>query len=70
MVLSADLLGELRRDCVLIELASCDGIDAEAARVKRLDYVKAGGLPGKAAPETAALALKETLYRIWEDERE
>lgn len=70
MVLSAGLLGELRRDCVLIELASCDGIDAEAARVKRLDYVKAGGLPGKAAPETAALALKETLYRIWEDERE
>ena len=68
MVLTAELLGELRRDCVLVELASRAGIDAEAARALGLDHVKAGGLPGIAAPETAALALRETLYRIWEEE--
>ena len=70
MVLCDALLGELRPDCVLIELASQSGIDAEAAAARGLDYIKAGGLPGKAAPETAALAIKETLYRIWEDEKE
>lgn len=69
-VLDESLLYELRRDCVLIELASRSGIDAEAARLLGLDYVKAGGLPGKVAPETAARAIQETLYRIWEDEKE
>lgn len=68
MVLTAELIGELRRDCVLVELASRPGIDADAARERRLAYVKAGGLPGVVAPETAALALRETLYRIWEEE--
>lgn len=68
-VLPGALLAELREDCVLIELASRDGIDADAARARGLDYVKAGGLPGKVAPETAARALREALYRIWEDEK-
>ena len=68
MVLTDALLHELRRDCVLVELASRAGIDADAAREQRLDYVKAGGLPGVVAPETAALALRGTLYRIWEEE--
>ena len=69
LVLSDALLAEVRRDCVLVELASRDGIDASAARARGLSYVKAGGLPGKTAPETAALAIRETLYRIWEDEK-
>lgn len=68
MVLDDALLAELRPDCVLIELASHPGIDAEAARARKLDYVKAAGLPGKVAPETAAAALRETLYRIWKEE--
>lgn len=68
MVLRDALLAELRPDCVLIELASKPGIDAEAAKARKLDYVKASGLPGKVAPETAALAIKETLYRIWRKE--
>lgn len=67
-VLDEALLGELRRDCVLIELASQNGIDAEAASTLKLPYVKASGLPGKTAPETAAQAIKETLYRIWRNE--
>jgi dipicolinate synthase subunit A len=68
MVLDDALLAQLRSDCVLIELASRPGIDADAARAWGLDFVAAGGLPGKVAPETAALALREALYRIWEDE--
>lgn len=68
MVLDGELLAELRPDCVLIELASKPGIDAEMAKGRKLNYVKAAGLPGKVAPETAAVALKETLYKIWKEE--
>lgn len=68
MVLSESLLREVRQDCVLIELASRPGIDIQAARERGLTYISAGSLPGKIAPETAALALRETLYRIWEEE--
>ena len=69
MVLRETLLREARRDCVLIELASKSGMDTDAVRLLGLDYVKAGGLPGKVAPETAARAIQETLYRLWEDEK-
>ncbi len=68
-VLPDALLAEVRSDCVLVELASRDGIDAETARARGLNYIKAGGLPGKVAPETAALALRDTLRRIWEEEK-
>ena len=68
MVLPDALLAELRGDCLLVKLASREGIDAAAAKARGLDYVKADGLPGRAAPETAALALRDTLRRIWEEE--
>ncbi len=67
-VLDAALLRELPRGCVLIELASRPGIDAEAAETLGITLVKAGGLPGKVAPETAAHALRRALYRIWKEE--
>ncbi len=69
-VLRAEHLRELRRDCVLVELASKQGVDTAEAEVLGLCYVKAGGLPGKVAPESAARAIQETLYRMWEDEKE
>lgn len=67
-VLDETLLREVRSDCVLIELASQPGIDAAAAQRLGLSYERAAGLPGKVAPETAAQAIKETLYRLWEEE--
>ncbi len=66
-VLGETLLRQLRGDCLLVELASGAGINGEAAREMGLNYVKANGLPGRAAPESAALALKETLYQLWEE---
>ena len=68
LILDAALLHELRRDCVLIELASVPGFDSETARAEGLNCATALGLPGRTAPETAAGALRETLYRIWKDE--
>lgn len=69
MILDDGLVRRLRRDCVVIELASQPGVDERAARAHGVTFVKALGLPGKVAPETAARAIQKTLYRIWEDER-
>ena len=67
MVLTEELLRELPRECVLLELASQPGFDREAAEKCGLACVSALGLPGKAAPETAARAIKLTLEKIWEE---
>ena len=60
-LLDAPLLAELRRDCVLIELASVFGFDVSAARENGLQLVAGGGLPGRCAPETAAAAMKKII---------
>ena len=67
-VLSGELLRELPQDCVLIELASQPGFDRAAAEALGLKCISALGLPGKAAPETAAHAIWTTLKKIWEEE--
>jgi len=66
-VLDEALLRTLRPDCLLIELASRPGIDAEAAARLGLPYVRAGGLPGRTAPESAARAIRDTLSQLWEE---
>ena len=67
-VLTGELLRELPRECVLIELASQQGFDRAAAEAQGLKCISAQGLPGKAAPETAARAICATLKKIWEEE--
>ena len=68
MVLTEELLRELPRECVLLELASQPGFDRAAAEARGLKCIAAPGLPGRAAPETAARAIKLTLEKIWEEE--
>ena len=65
-VFDESLLREVAPDCLLIELASASGFDRKAVESLRLSYIKAGGLPGKVAPETAALAMKKTLCKLVE----
>lgn len=67
-VLNTALLEQLPPDCLLIELASVSGFDLAAVERLRLAYCRAGGLPGRVAPETAALAIKTTLLQLWEEE--
>lgn len=66
-VFDETLLREVAPDCLLIELASASGFDRKAVETLRLSYIKAGGLPGKAAPETAASAIKKTLCKLMEE---
>ena len=63
MVLTEELLRELPRECVLLELASQPGFDRAAAEARGLKCIAAPGLPGRAAPETAARAIKATLEK-------
>ena len=67
-LLTQELLGELPHGCVLIELASQPGFDRAAAEALGLTCITLPGLPGKAAPETAARAIKLTLEKLWEEE--
>lgn len=52
---------------LLLELASSPGgFDREAVRQLGLRHIAAPGLPGKAAPVTAARAIQRTLYHMLE----
>lgn len=62
-VLTEPLLALVRKDALLLELASAPGgIDAAAAHERNLRYIRAPGLPAKYAPERAALILRDAVY--------
>lgn len=62
-VLTEPLLALVRKDALLLELASAPGgIDAAAAHERSLRYIRAPGLPAKYAPERAAVILRDAVY--------
>lgn len=62
MILTRDRLLKLKKDCLVIDLASKPGgVDREAANELDVNYEWALGLPGKIAPITAAEHIKKTL---------
>ena len=62
-VLTEPLLALVRKDALLLELASAPGgIDAAAAHERGLRYIRAPGLPAKYAPERAAVILRNAVY--------
>ena len=62
-VLTEPLLALVRKDALLLELASAPGgIDAAAAHERGLRYIRAPGLPAKSAPERAAVILRDAVY--------
>ncbi|NYE57057.1 dipicolinic acid synthetase subunit A [Carboxydothermus ferrireducens] len=77
LVLPANLLQKLKKDAVIIDLASNPGgVDFEAAKSLGIQAVLAPGLPGKVAPKTAGkllakvlpeLILKHCKARDWRD---
>jgi len=77
LVLPADLIKKLKKDAVIIDLASNPGgVDFEAAKSYGIQAVLAPGLPGKVAPKTAGKLLAKVLpdlilkYRNARDWRE
>jgi dipicolinate synthase subunit A len=43
------------------------GVDLEAAKELEIKAISALGLPGKVAPVTAAMVIKDTIYNIIEE---
>ena len=65
VVLDATNLNKVRKNCLLIDLASNPGgIDKKEVKKQKLKFVWALSLPGKVAPITSAEYIKDTLYNI------
>ena len=65
LVLDEERLAGLDRDCLCLDLASKPGgVDFEAAKRLGVRTIHALGLPGRACPETAAAAIRDTIYNI------
>lgn len=65
MILTEERLANVKKECLLIDLASNPGgIDKKAVKDKNLKFVWALSLPGKVAPTTSAEFIKDTIYNI------
>ena len=65
LILTKERLQYIKKDCLLIDLASNPGgIDREEAKKRKLKLIWALALPGRVAPDTTAEFIKRTLYNI------
>lgn len=68
VVLNSDLLKLLKKECLIIDLASKPGgVDFEKAKDLGIKTIWALSLPGKVAPVTAAEFIKDTVFNIIEE---
>ena len=63
-VLDECLLSQLPKDCLCIDLASQQGIDATAAERLGLRHIWARSLPGRLVPGTAAAVIRDAINYI------
>ena len=68
VVLTKELLEDLKEGCLIVDLASePGGVDFAAAKDLGVKVIWARGLPGKVAPVTAAKAIQQTVYHILQE---
>lgn len=68
MILDEKKLMRVKKDCLLIELASKPGgIDDKAAQKLGINFIDGQSLPGKVAPETAAKIIFDTILNAYSD---
>jgi dipicolinate synthase subunit A len=71
LVLPVAALKKLRRDTVLLELASAPGgFDTDAAEKLGLKIIAAPGLPGQCAPYAAAELIRDAIYGVIQEREE
>ncbi len=64
-VLNGELLAQLDRDCLCLDLASLPGgVDLEEARRLGVRAIRALALPGKTAPVSSGAAIRDAIYNI------
>lgn len=65
LVVDEAILSKLKKDCLIIEIASAPwGIDFSAAQELGLSVVRPGSLPGKVAPKTAGKIVCDAIINI------
>lgn len=68
LILDKQKLVKIKKDCLVIDLASKPGgVDIEAAKNIGIKSIWALSLPGKVAPYSAAMAIKETILNILDE---
>lgn len=68
IILDDAKLSFLKKDCVIVDVASDPGgVDRESAKKRNIKLIWALALPGKVAPITSAEYIKETLYNIFKE---
>lgn len=68
MILTEERLQHVKKDCLLMDLASNPGgIDKRSVKERGLKFVWALSLPGKVAPTTSAEFIKDTIYNIMKE---
>lgn len=68
IILNKERLSLLKRDCIIIDIASNPGgVDRKAAKEIGVKLIWALSLPGRVAPITSAEFIKETLENILKD---
>lgn len=63
-ILDGETLPRIRRDCLIVDLASKPGLDLETARESGLKVIWALSLPGKTAPITAGEIITDSIVNI------
>ncbi|AIF43980.1 dipicolinate synthase subunit DpsA [Virgibacillus sp. SK37] len=64
-ILNKKVIANLKKDCVIIDLASAPGgTDFTYAKKQNIKAVHALGLPGKTAPKTAGKIIGEAMYEL------
>ena len=64
-IITSDILANIKKDCLIIDLASKPGgVDLEAAKKNNIKIEIASALPGKVAPKTSGYMIKETINHI------
>lgn len=68
MIFDGDMLRRIRRETLLIDLASKPGgVDFDFAARKDIKVIQALSLPGKVAPDTAGDIIKDTILNILDE---
>jgi len=71
LVITRQILGRLKKDCLIVDIASVPGgTDFAAAKELGIEAVLALGLPGKVAPVTSGRMLARVISRLlWAEKR-
>lgn len=70
LILGEEELTQLKKDCLVIDLASNPGgVDKLAAKKQGIKMIWALSLPGKVAPFTSAEFIKDTIYHVLKENK-